>query len=515
MKKVLLAMNIPNLSQYISDRLEDYVFVDEAVYRDSIIKRISDTGADIVVILEGLQGSIPMFNIIQRIRMEHSNTRIILICGKSKNINDNKKEKYINMGVYDLIEADELQADNIIELIKKPNTYADAMALLGNKNDNGDIVEEAETPVITAQKSELNSIKPIISGKKPTTPSAIQTTQARTKPPQSVVQPTISQPEEQKRPVIPTVDSIATVEQQPKPKITETAQTSKTVNSYKENEEQKEIVIEKPIEEQMPVFNNMDVGYSYIPDVKIISVLTSVEGCGGSSVAVNIATKIATMGKRVLIVDLNTKNKIASRIKLSCDTQGLEGYIKTHKTENIVKTAQWLFRVTGQDTARIAKLPQSLDYLYNVTDYKINAHDWSVALDLLKKSGHYDYIVVNGIFDVNSNEIINTIKQTDRVINVITQDMYSVNQTANNIYTLRNSGLDISGRTLTVINRYIKGIPDSVAIQQMLLLDNLIPISEDTKGFNRASFNYMPYIIKPDNRQVQKAYDTIVKLVMS
>ena len=132
MYKVYLAVGNEGVEKYIKSQkpllekmLNDTVnFVGVTVYKEGALQGIKDYHPDVVVLREGLQGNIDILDLIYKIRLESSNTRVIFIT-KTREVGDAFLAATVQMGVYDLIVGDKISVKDLLKKIVHPTKFID------------------------------------------------------------------------------------------------------------------------------------------------------------------------------------------------------------------------------------------------------------------------------------------------------------------------------------------------------------------------------------------------------
>ena len=132
MYKVYLAVGNEGVERYIKSQkpllekmLNDTVnFVGVTVYKEGALQGIKDYHPDVVILREGLQGNMDVLDLIYKIRLESSNTRIIFIT-KTREVGDAFLATTVQMGVYDLIVGDKISVKDLLKKIVHPTRFVD------------------------------------------------------------------------------------------------------------------------------------------------------------------------------------------------------------------------------------------------------------------------------------------------------------------------------------------------------------------------------------------------------
>ena len=111
MKKIYLAIGYEPLENYLRNKLDkEYIFCGTSVYRDAVIKGISQKNPDILIIRETLSGTIDILTLVHEIRKRYSNIRIIFVAGR-RAPGDEVLSTLVGLGVWDILYGESVQAD--------------------------------------------------------------------------------------------------------------------------------------------------------------------------------------------------------------------------------------------------------------------------------------------------------------------------------------------------------------------------------------------------------------------
>lgn len=126
MKKILYAINHRQTEDAITERIgNEYLPVGAVTYKEAVLEQLKNTGADTLLIRESLPGSTPMERLLNRIRIEQPNLRIIVICFERPK-QDPFLQQLVNWAIYDIINSDKPTLSEICSYILTPRTYRDA-----------------------------------------------------------------------------------------------------------------------------------------------------------------------------------------------------------------------------------------------------------------------------------------------------------------------------------------------------------------------------------------------------
>lgn len=137
MFKIYLAVAHKNLEDFlksnkmlIEKKIEDEVdFVGTAVYREGIIQGIKDYHPDIIIVREGIPGSLSLSDLVYQIKIISPSTRIIFIAGDRKP-GDAFLATLVQYGVYDILIGQKVNVKDMIKKIIYPNKLADVIELM-------------------------------------------------------------------------------------------------------------------------------------------------------------------------------------------------------------------------------------------------------------------------------------------------------------------------------------------------------------------------------------------------
>lgn len=126
MHKILYAINHRDTEDAISKRISnEYMPVGAVTYKEAVLGKLKETGADTLLIRETLPGSITLERLLKRARMEYPETRIIVICSERPK-QDPFLQALVNLAIYDIINSDKPSLTDICSYILTPRTIRDA-----------------------------------------------------------------------------------------------------------------------------------------------------------------------------------------------------------------------------------------------------------------------------------------------------------------------------------------------------------------------------------------------------
>lgn len=137
MFKIYLAIGHKQLEDFIQNNKglierklnEEVEFVGVAVYREAIIQGIKEYHPDVVIIREGIQGSLSLTDLVYQIQIISPSTRIIFIAGDRKP-GDAFLATLVQYGVYDILVGNKVNVKDILKRIVSPNKMVDVIAFM-------------------------------------------------------------------------------------------------------------------------------------------------------------------------------------------------------------------------------------------------------------------------------------------------------------------------------------------------------------------------------------------------
>lgn len=152
----------------IAKKLNDEVdFVGTAVYREGIIQGIKDFYPDVVIVREGVPGSLSLSDLVYQIKIISPSTRIIFIAGDRKP-GDAFLATLVQYGVYDILIGNKVNVKDMIKRIIYPNKMADVIEFMPKirvaDNDKKQLYEAPDLGLLKPMledKVETADLKPL------------------------------------------------------------------------------------------------------------------------------------------------------------------------------------------------------------------------------------------------------------------------------------------------------------------------------------------------------------------
>lgn len=141
MYKIYLAINHKELENFIighkslieKNLKQEVEFVGRTVYREGVLPGIEDCSPDLLILRESLPGKEQITDLIYNIRVKSSKTRIIFIT-TDREVGDPFLGSLVNMGVYDLLIGNKVDAKEMLKKIVFPNDISDVAYLMPKVN---------------------------------------------------------------------------------------------------------------------------------------------------------------------------------------------------------------------------------------------------------------------------------------------------------------------------------------------------------------------------------------------
>lgn len=123
--RIIFAINLKQGEEVITNRLgHEAEIVFTATYREALIHALPENQADILIVRDKLNGDIPFIKMLQDIRHEYSEMRIIVITGDRRR-GDKEIAQIVGLGIYDIICKDSLPIAEVITCCWTPRLFRD------------------------------------------------------------------------------------------------------------------------------------------------------------------------------------------------------------------------------------------------------------------------------------------------------------------------------------------------------------------------------------------------------
>lgn len=126
MKKVLYAIGHEDTENALTEEVKsEYEVVGTVIYKEALIGHLEQTRPDIVILREGLPGSLPILDLTYTIRAQMPDIRIIFIA-EEKLPGDSLLAALVSFGIYDILASDKIRLSEIVDCIRRPRTLGEA-----------------------------------------------------------------------------------------------------------------------------------------------------------------------------------------------------------------------------------------------------------------------------------------------------------------------------------------------------------------------------------------------------
>ena len=571
MEKILLAVGYRQLEDYLKKQLKnEFLFVGETTYRGGIVRAIGQKNPDIVIIRETLQGNENIMSIVYEIRSRFPKTRIIFIAGK-REPGDVLLATLVNYGVYNILQGENIPANEIIALIRKANEYNDVKhfqpvpKLDETKNEmlfqapeviEKEIVREIYTerqsaPVpITEEENkdtfvEQEPVKEqndtqVLPTKEPQLPQKKETKKVE----EVTIRKEAFLSQERKEDVVSRKEEYVEINHEGKKsgifskipvgkRDNEKAQKESSVISETHNpttgqvsQKTKKIETVEPkvttTTKQTGLFGGTFKTNTETTGQKIFTFIGGAPGVGTTSIAVNVAVSLAQTGKKVLFMEFNRNMpKVSYWYDLGHVDKGIDTclkYLPAGKYEKVsepIITSKELKKGNGSLIRNYKKLPDTLDFLLYSKNYvSDNSMDIDLSLSkelylyLLFQKG-YDIVVLDMPCDLKNQATINALVYSNQIYAVVTQDVSSTGYHLYQVNELRKKGIDIQSKIAYIINRYEKADLNVKDIQEWIGAEKIFSIPDFNKEFINANYSGIPVLLQTKNNAIKNAIEAI------
>lgn len=305
--KVLLAVGIIEIENILKKDLEsDYSIVGVSTDKEGIIPMIEKRKPDILVIRETLQGQTNIFTLINTIRYNFPNIRIVFV-GVERSSASNVISTLISYGIYDILSANVINIKDVIKVIRNPLTFKDVAKFLnpleikdemGNvidtkfvvsteEDEDGENEEEAEEKNSKKEDRQEENNKERNNKQENKKRDSIKENNNKDKQVKSKNQKDTEENKERN-------NEKKNLKKQNNPKIP-------TIKSKEEREKEETKVVVK----ERKVVEEKIIEKQVISLPKTILFIPSKHGVGSSTLALNTATYLAQKNKKTIILDLD------------------------------------------------------------------------------------------------------------------------------------------------------------------------------------------------------------------
>lgn len=535
--KILFAIGSREAEDYIMNSLnndvaDEYDFVGAAVYKENLIELINSKKPDILIIREGLDGNVDIFDLAKNITRDFPFIRVIFISADRK-IGDKKLAELVGYHIFDIVSGTTVSLNFVIDLVKKPQTFAEASKYLPKKEDlisekdfTGleNIDEDDKDKDIKGEtiiESELIPDESTANDKLNKEPSLLEIAQAK------LLERIKSGKNKQKD----TNNGELTEEQS-----LDLKKVLEEINKLKEKSDEKDkkekglgkndkIPIPNSPTRKRPeksIFSNKE---KFFGKDKIVTFWGAKNGVGTTLISYNVAMDLALRNYKVLFVEFNEKNPMIPYWfdvygKMPPDS-GIDKAVLGFETgnyqdvDNSVITRQELITNVGQS---FKSFPPTLDYLFFSSEY-LERRDKpiisrnSLSQVLLHYMRHLDYNYI--ILDMNTNSDVllveNALTFSNKNYIVASQEFSSIGYYQLFFSNLAKKGLDFSKKydgskdasekNSFIINRFDNKADFNLrTIVDWLVSKKVFTVCDNSSDIYNLSFSGLPIMLKSNNK---------------
>lgn len=551
-QKILLAVGYKEMEEYLKERLEDeFDFIGEVVYREGIVKNIELKNPDIVIIRETLMGNISILSVINKIRTDYPNTRIIFLA-KKRVPGDKLLSLLVSYGVYDILHDQKVIVDELIALIKKPNNYRDVAYLLPSAeideatnqvifNATGDVIKEVVVQGINNKENDNNKI----TNKRQQDIENIEDENIKEEIESEEREQQSKKTKDKEIENKERLNKVLKTEDRGKKKkesnfnlskITQTIKktTKEGFDSFKiQNEEwQKEKEFEKEKKKQQKEKEFLELEKDVEPYMeikamsgkKIVTFLGGTRGVGNTVLALNLAMYLATRGEKVIYIELN-KNFSAINywfnFNFKIGTDNALDLVKERKMFDIDKqilTKEYMLKNGDEDYKNnYKKFSSNLDFM-TYSKYKdlkdmskYTPFEYKDLLLYLLFQQPYSYVILDLNIDIDEELLSECLLISGQICTTITQDIKSI---GNAVYKLNNLGYGNNKNLLYIVNKYNKkAMLNDKGIKKWLETENVVKISDYKEFMLDSNYVGLPFLSYTKDRAFKKEIAQIIKFL--
>lgn len=470
-------------------------FVGEAVYREAILNGVAEFRPDVILIREGLQGSMNLTEILYSIKVNFPDTRIIFIAG-DREVGDALLSTIVQLGIYDLLIGSKVNANEMLERIVAPNTLSDVAHLM---------------PKVTVDERTNKKLFNLPEYKHIIESNEKEDIEQQTEEKKEIYEHNIKLPK--------------------KEKLMEEESGRKEKNQKEEDKKQNKPLLQEKKGLFSRVFGKSDI---IKRNSQVITFLGAKGGVGNSQMAFNTALQLAEKNK-VMYIDLNEDySAIDCIFQLGFLDIGLETALMSLKNEDYpsieksISNAEKMLTLTKEDNLlykTYQMLPKNLDFLFYSQEYMENEKKQDTDLSILKDfniyllSQNYDFIVINMPYYIFYKEADPVLFYSNKIFFTITPDYSVLGSHLNQIKLMDKNRINFREKSYYLLNKWENTSLLENDIYKLLLrslnVDNIkmISIPNVSKDFIDANYKGVPILFK--NKNILKKISEIEKIILS
>lgn len=555
--KVLLAIDNQMAENAFKTRIakmeSEYEVVGQVVHKDSVLDFISENSVDVLVIMEGLNGSTDDFKFVIDLKLKYPTLRIVFIAGDRKP-GDKNLAKLVSYQIFDILAGNRISIVDMVNRTINPATWKDASIYLPNNGRDTDIFSDEElsgingttstagvvnttTTEVLSDENEYQeiagaSLKDKFNKKKNAmklrddSPIASTPTPTESAPVVPVAPPPVSTGGANAKEMDALRKQLQAAEKR--------AQQAEAQNQKLENEKNKVLNKNRELageyDKLLKEYSDMDKSRNVSSKQKIITFFGAVPGVGCTTAALNTAVYLSLCGHKTIYIELNDISpSLTYWFDLGDIENGLERAFFGLETRNhqevddCIVTKETILRLKSDMADKHENYPENLHYLFFSDAYikageisKVNPNTLKdLLLYLLYKTG-YDYIILD-VYAHSEFHLLETATIFSSLnVFVMTQDVFTVGTSLKMFAALKSNGVEfeflkdptvkglsnVNYKNIYLINKYNKNIKlNRPKIKDWLEAERITVIPENYTDIANALFYALPAVLMSKNKE--------------
>lgn len=472
-KRIYFAVGHQPLEEYLKNKLgKEYVFCGASVHKDSVIKGISKSNPNILIIRETLSGSIDILSLVYEIRNKFPTVRIIFIAGNRKP-GDNVLANLVGpLSVWDVLYGEKVQAPNIVSLVRNKNEYKDISNLIPKPELNGKngVSFKAPEPEVKFIEKEVRVIKEV------------------------VVSP-------------PTNNPIL------EESIPNQSGSKDLMNTLFGSKNKTKEFIEGTIQSK-----------------QIFSFIGGKSGVGTTTNAYNTAVNLANKGYKTIFIEFDEiAPSVAYWLNIGFVKDGIDSALLNLENNELGKIDEAIIKTKELKNEErelrevYNKLPESLDFMFFSDNYITKNNDVMKVCnyDLIKElilylvfQKGYDFVILDLVNDINHPITKSALLYSNRLIMNITQDISTIGYAKNKLKSLGAEGYKLAETPLFVLNKFVKSKFKSAYLKDWLESSEIISVVDSNTLLINANLEGVPLVIDKKGSKFASSISVITNILI-
>ena len=284
--------------------------------------------------------------------------------------------------------------------------------------------------------------------------------------------------------------------------------------------------VKERLEKEQEEFIKNESQFNMKNNQKILSFLGGKNGVGTTTVAINVATELASSGYRVLFIELNPYTpSVGYWYQLDSVEKGIEVALKAIQDERYRDVEENVLKSKDLKKGEYGKyyksFPDSLDFLLfsqqetllKKERIQFNSNDLKNLYFYLMQHLGYEYIVLDLRVDEEDSWVTNSLLFSTKIYPIISQDVASIAYLKYRSELIQKNNIPIERKSSYVVNRF-----DSKGCKlNMKELKSFIPgatifaVPDTHQDIMNAIYDGVPAVVKSRNKEFKKAINQIAK----